>query len=966
MIQKIKINDIDQIFNSVPGINEGDTRYSIPDVYGRAIRLGIILMETQGKSENELPEEIWEWRGILTLLALKDFLELDIQIESIPLTSLPESEKSFRKAITLTPKKGVIKHRNWDWNTYHIIKIKGKTGHYQDIALFSPSTLIYPIADLNEVMPKLENVKWFSKNGFVNPVGCLNEEQREIVYYWIQAMIKELRPISDEMQKIMANEGNGQKQDVINIVIRHLKMYCANLKAGGKGCFGLDAITSGMSGYEAYKFINQTVKTKVYVGNKEFYFKDTFADAIQCFKGSETDNVFMNCVNGDKHRIEKGTEKDTTDGIYAILPFGKKLVQEVSEEELKNLSKNIKMWWVGKRNVAVKMCFSNIDSRNMDITKIITCTEGDFLENSDTQLALWPKIRSTNWTKYYLYYYKGVRNFEVCGNKGKRKDRLGGYVYEYNEYPFKIQFEEDNGRDKKYLGVLLPQEETYVNNGNRTAEVAIDFGTSGTVCFANIDGLGEKEILFNQESSMWLLKGYSDQSATQVAQNFVPLDIEEKRMYSVYKAYNNNVVNKADPILDGIIYYAKNMEIIPDGNTGERFLTNLKWMMNTDGIWYQNFVCQLCMQITLYLKRLNVGVIHWRYALPLSLGQNDQAKVKAAWQTNMNFLESIDTEVSHRLEDMTSESQAISNYFYEHKTVDNLLQLYEETGYIIVDIGGGSTDFSMWQKGSGVSRMWETSVPVASRKLFSEVVFDVIHDIGDLYSEGEHEQEQLRAIEKLWQSGKKDLGIAFLEKFVADHSEDLQEKLRIWKSVTGCGWIGKFRNKLSVGAAMVLYCAGQMLGEKLNSGDIVECSGKTFYVVLAGNGSKLFDWVFDQKWEESNNKQKFVNVFLEGVRSRYHSINMEICIAKSPEPKQEVAQGLLLSNANTVQESLQKGSYGDTQILNWKNCFVDVYENNFAAINQGTNASWNNIAARTAQKCEDSCNLMLQDILKYL
>ena len=593
-------------------------------------------------------------------------------------------------------------------------------------------------------------------------------------------------------------------------------------------------------------------------------------------------------------------------------------------------------------------------------------TGGEIWENSDAQLALWPKIRSENWTKYYLYYYKGARNFEIYGNTGGKKDRPGGYIYEYNEYPFKIEFEEDDSKDKKYFGVLLPQEEVFLKNGNRIAEVAIDFGTSGTVCFANIDGMGEKEILFNQESSMWLLKGYSDQSATQIAQNFIPLDIEEKRMYSVYKAYNNNVISKAEPILDGIIYYAKNMEIIPDDKAGERFLTNLKWMMNTDGIWYQNFICQLCMQITLYLKRLNVGVINWKYALPLSLEQSDQDKVEKAWQENIDFLKKIDRGVKHDLRDMTSESQAISNYFYKYNAVDQLLQLHEETGYIIVDIGGGSTDFSMWQKWMGVSRMWETSVPVASRKLFTEVAFDVIHNIENLYVEEKEKQKQLIEIQKLWKKDKKELAIAFWEKFIADNSKDLQEKLRIWKNVDGCEWIGKFRNKLSVGAAMVLYCAGQMMGEKLGTSEIIECPGKSFYVVLAGNGSKLFEWVFEQEWEKSSGREKFVNIFMEGVRNRYCSINMEICIVKSPKPKQEVAQGLLLSNANAVQECFQRGNYQENQILNWKNCFVDVYRNNFTDMDLGMNVSWNNIAARIAQKCEDNCNIMMQGILKYL
>lgn len=974
MIREINTNELDKVFSDILEASNSETKYSIPDVYGRAIRLGIILKDFFNVQEKNIPEEIIQWRGILTILALKDFLQLDVEIESISLESLPDSTSAFRKAITLKPKNSVLVSEGWDWETYHVIKIKNReTEDYVDIALFSPSTLVYPVADINKVMPKMEEITWFDGEGFINPVEYLNQEQKKIVSFWLGEMIAGLRPISLEIQQ-ENNEGN--RLDAVAVVIRHLEKYQKQLGTGNYESFSLEPITNTQIGkYKAYEFINQTVKVKVYIGDKVFDFREVFTQKIQCIKGIEKEEIFPNCKNSDRYKIENKKPElkiPQTTQMYAILPIGKQVVKQVPQEKLEELCNNIEMWWEDRKSVAVRIHFSKVDNKNVDITKVITCAGENIWDEKDVQIALWPREEIKDWKKYYLYFYKGTSNFEVCHSEGKIKERTGGYVYEYSQYPFKVEFEENTGGNKIYLGVLLPWTGVNIQGGNRAAEVVIDFGTSATVCYAKIDGQEERPIFFEQENSVLLVKKNDAYSDTQIAQNFVPLEIEKKKMYSVYKAFEKNVVYEVEPILDGIIYYARNMEVIPENIDEGRFLTDLKWMTNTNRVFYQAFLCQLCMQITLYLKRQNVGNIRWKYALPLSLSKNEWEAVGDAWIEIKKALESMDRRIKHEVETAVTESEAVSNYFYHHKQVNDVCQLEEEAGYIIADIGGGSIDFSLWKKNTGTSRMWETSVPVASRKLFSQIALDESENIAELYAPNDEneikKQNQLFEIARLDNDGKRELAIAFLEKFVEDNSEDLQKKIGVRENDEGFEWIKTFRKKLSLGAAMVLYCAGLMVGEKINSQEFIICNTRTFYVVLAGNGSKLFDWLFKHTWKEASEeeKEKFINVFLKGVQSKAVGVNLDVKIVKSLYPKKEVALGLMFTNGNIQQEEFLKSGFTESEIVNWKERFLEVYSDNFGEYNYGRNAAWNNIASRAIAVNNDSCNIMLQDILKQL
>lgn len=78
--------NIDAVIGAVQSADGREHPELMPDIYGRAIRFQSALKEAQNNSGN-LSKAVLQWRGILTLLALKDYLELDIVIEKVDLES---------------------------------------------------------------------------------------------------------------------------------------------------------------------------------------------------------------------------------------------------------------------------------------------------------------------------------------------------------------------------------------------------------------------------------------------------------------------------------------------------------------------------------------------------------------------------------------------------------------------------------------------------------------------------------------------------------------------------------------------------------------------------------------------------------------------------------------------------------------------------------------------------------------
>ena len=486
--------------------NEYRDKHSIPDVFGRAIQYKISFESARKKSEREkkyiFSQEILDWRGIITAIALKDFLELKMKIEILEYDKeeagkseqkSDKKENGFDKALKYPPEAEIFPmENNWKKGRFHILMMEGDNGgSYIDIGMFSPLTAIYPIADLAEKMPRVKKINWVDRGGrFLNPVEKLNETEKMIVYFWLE-----------ELRTALIEKGGN-----IETIDYHLNAYSEELKnairtehLAEKQCFKMITLDENCEeiaqDIEISSVINRTVRLHM-TGAYEIDYKDLFADQIYYTEGKK--NPFTEyCEFEESHKIQSRLEKGMD--WYAFLPIGRKLaeIDNENKELVRLIAKNIEMrveYEGNARYIRVKLPLSKTSQKEIDTEKryyeenLIKVEEADF-----PVIGMWPKY-NLNCRRYYVYLYGGkAGKIETVLRDSEQKNNP--FVKAVNYFPQTISLQrleasETSGEDRKLydIGTILPahHENEQKESASVKAKVGIDFGTSGTTVYVRI------------------------------------------------------------------------------------------------------------------------------------------------------------------------------------------------------------------------------------------------------------------------------------------------------------------------------------------------------------------------------------------------------------------------------------------------------------------------------------------------
>lgn len=969
--------NIDAVIGAVQSADGREHPELMPDIYGRAIRFQSALKEAQNNSGN-LSKAVLQWRGILTLLALKDYLELDIVIEKVDLESGIPRDNFFATALHLFPRDSLFKliqpmeEWEWKWAPFYVIKIKSEGRErsryeeegYIDIALFSPTTLVFPVTEIEKKMPYSDKISWFQNTGegkcFLDPVVCLKPEHKHAVAFWLGQMENQLNAMNGSTEWTVDASMRGVLLNLLSNYKNELNIRSENMKWFSMTNISNDRIWSNSAAGipQIGAFINRTVKTSLSIDgiNKNIDIHDIFARELCYMKHVESEDSdkaevriypFENCQYADKHRMTNDSNED----YYAFIPFGEKFVELLSENP-KVIPQIMNVFSIrintDMDEVTANLALSRISPGGMDITCEYPFGNGNLFQG--ISLALWPGKYHEKWLRYFIYYNDNATGMELCvppNIGGKSKTRGGCEIFQFDNYPEAIGVKNQN---KVYAGAMFLRKERGNNltdgeadgAANNTATVCVDFGTSGTIAYVDItdeNGRPEQEISMADEGALPLLLRNDERKIREISENFIPVIIKKEKLYSIYKKYSMSVRTTPEPLLDGIIYLAENMEIIKS-NEQEQYLTNIKWMTNADRGWFIAFLQQFCMQISWKLLQMSYGNIKWKYAVPLSLNEQSRNNIDSAWKKEIkSYLMSV-TGMAHDMPDIHTESEAVSSYFARHPNVTANEILQEEIGYAVADIGGGSTDFSLWKKEDG-QIMWETSVNMAGRKIFSTRAFRYIEKLRNVLDPEQDAEirKLLVSIKSLGERSGDEVAIAFFERFIGEHGEKLRAEVARKCGDSNMEWIEEFRAQIALGAAMILFCMGQMAGEAIEAREFRPADGGVFYITLAGNGANLFDWIYNDSWNEVDAQEKYIfnHIFGDGVYSRIVSAEndynkfrkMDVRIVKSPNPKKEVAMGLLQVGKINFKPKGVKTGYEDKDIIKWKDVFFESVKKHF-------------------------------------
>lgn len=922
-------NSLEKVLNIMDKEEIGEEdKHSIPDVYGRAIQCKITFESAKRRSEETgsyfYTREILEWRGIITAIALQEYLKLKLKIDIV---TYGDSGKGFDEALKHPPKPEIFpEYSFWGDRIFHILSLQGdKDANAIDIALFSQLTVFEAVADLGRKMPKVKKLTWFDyKNKkFVNPCSVLTDIEIMIVYFWIEQFEEILRVEEADTLLYHLNKYKNELKDKLDL-----------LSYGSKNCFALTEydeqykkIMNSSDNIQAKinEIMNRTVKRQAHFKDVEVDYSEMFADQIYYIKRKYS--PFLEKSFANNHMIENtGDSEKGQIAWFALIPLGKKVIDLCSRDIVQALAKNMFMKAIYDTDgtllyIQATLKLSKISDSFIDAEKRYYAMNSEEIveENSFPVIALWPSVYMENCKQYYIYL-QGGKNGKIEAAFLDAEKGENTFVKAVQEYPKAISLQRTPRDQKKIydIGAIIPERDEIKTSDNVavTAVVGIDFGTSGTTVYAKICGENAFPVEIWDDHSKLLTKA-DVEDQIYLSQYFINSNHSRhshNKLYSVYRSASGEPRIKVTPILDGIIYQAGEKEMIEESKL---FLPDIKWNDPRNGAYYEAFIEELCAHISIILKTYNVSTIEWRYALPSSL--NNWGGYQDIWKTKIHdFLKQSFGHVEHSIEQSVyTESEASSLYFQKS---NQMRMVNIGKGYIVVDIGGGSTDIAVWQRqgqDTVASLVAQTSIPIAGRKMFTRWISLNIYAIRTYVFNKNEEWEKLQKFEK-------DTKIvnAILERMIYAESDTILRAY--WNDTT---WSSVLKMQLEFGMALLFYALGCYVGY-LHKEDKLEVHNQgKFSIAVGGNGSKILDWI-----NCGEDYSKLLSIFEKGICSR--GVCAELFsprIIKSGNPKEEVARGLLENKieSNSPVTSVMDEKINVVQAVQMNKSFLEAYNSTF-------------------------------------
>jgi len=323
------------------------------------------------------------------------------------------------------------------------------------------------------------------------------------------------------------------------------------------------------------------------------------------------------------------------------------------------------------------------------------------------------------------------------------------------------------------------------------------------------------------------------------------------------------------PVIDGRIHFgAKEDPDSIDDPELDYIITDLKWKTRNqrDRINNQLFLRNLALLISAEAAQAHVRNMEWVVSYPSSFSSWDKGHYKANWEKIVGEL-NAKTGMNHVLDSQCprTEASAVAQYFMI--TQEGRENLAYTT---CIDIGGGSSDISIWQRHQLVH---QCSIQLAGRDLFSQFMKEYIDIIGPLLSMS-------------FSVAGTDLGrfYAKLDALLIARGQDARQRIR----TDGIRSLDHALELSRLGVAGLYYYLGKIL-KGLHSEQICERQRNT-PVFISGNGSRIFHWLSDSgTFDESCDANRLFNAMLS-KGSGFDGMNGETTL--TDQPKSEVAFGL--------------------------------------------------------------------------
>ena len=902
------------------GLDVADTKIasaevdSIPSMWARPLLFEMALYDTRHPMHTRV---LGEWRGLLAMLALKEWSDFPLTTEQLNITDMenpPDAEDFLEALQKLLPKAENTLDRTTTWETLNIILFNDKP-----IGITSPTTLVCTAVNCSG---RISSVPWFNDKWLDDPVPKLNNFEKEAVAGWLKNLQghtlafpsgKIKASLNGFLNNFIAGLGGvpavptfsttslGLTQDLFKcmdnpVVPRDLPSSVELVPSPNKQPDATLLVHDqtipevwGVEPQNVFVWKGKTLATTQSFGGTP---KLALPTDVHLRKQQDffTDQLFV--INQEKafHEhstlVSKGSAGLNFNGVPVtpILPITEELLTYF---DVGDLNGRIRF---DQQNdsivVSLRLTLSGIDGKNRDIDISKEYDSANVTPISmGPVLAIWPNFKTPDWKAYYTYFFTtadydtfDVKPFLEAGemsdprtfseNQGNVKKEITKTAH----FP-EAMCCEYNGAQAGILLLSVPEEIRSVDGTEWS--VGVDFGTSSTTVYrygksdANPQPVVFEDRLFQITDPPYLQPRmfYND---------FLSPKREQTPFFSLFQKLGDR--DPDEPLLDGHIYFLDDYKELP---TAEKIVHDLKWSTSAiDREHLKVFLKQLCFQCTAEAINRGAPEIHWNFSHPLAFTERDRGLFERIWKEVGSACERS-TGLSHRVvTPAQSESVVIAKFFASGPQNEYATGGFA-SGAVCIDIGGETSDISIWQDNE---LYWQTSLRFAGRHIFLNLLKENPEflkkfgaDGGDIdllkpASEGENDEFYAQADALIQHKGQEWLGKLAT---VSDEST-----------------IQPFLQLISLGVAGLLYYVGLLL-DYLSQNE-ADFKSEIPSIYIGGNGSKILHWMAEGSFNHDTIASRCRENLKRVIRnaSGFESDNNR-GIEISKHPKQEAAYGLV-------------------------------------------------------------------------
>lgn len=828
-------------------VTKVDAKYididSIPSMWARPLLFEIALYDEDHPMHECIVDE---WRGLLAMLALKELrkFRLETQLITIPDGDggkTPEFLEALRK---LMPER-TLDDAETTWEKLYLILFEGKP-----IGMTSPTTLVFTSIDYINYIT-VNDVPWYAPPFLCDPIPHLNDGEKTSVAGWLNDFHKNtITPLPDSPIKV-------------NLAPRILD-FIKDLGGAPDGPPKLANTPLGMD-VGIFTGMNFPIAPKEYFTEKLFVIPRS--------------DAFL------KQNILLPTGSDTLkiggDSVTPILPIAKELLNDFSVDQL---SKRITFKTTpvgfevdlklpapgGGPDFAISRVYVNQkdgDASIFDKHKIVEIPNLPVLE-------IWPNFRMPGWKVYYTYFNKAQQDtfyVEPFPTGGSPEDMKITKTSAFPEAMICKYESEDAG----FLFIKAPMQT--VPDATKTWNVGIDFGTSSTTVYKTElpDGAGPESVTLRGR----LLQITDSQALRTAVQNdFLSDRDEETPLFSLFQENSIGIPpdDRIKPLLDGRIYF------VDDPKLPENVISNLKWSPEPiDRKRTQAYLEQICLQCAAEAAANSVSKINWRFSYPIAFSPASKDDFEGICQAVIDDI--IIKETGGQPTGLVSlESESIVTAKFFAGEFGGFAD-----GSVCIDIGGETSDISIWQKGA---LCWQTSIRFAGRHIFLDLLKhkpNFLRDVGVT----EAGIPALRNPNDFYSQADTLIGAS-----INNSPKDLKAKFGIYG--------GKIKSTpfvplIGLGISGLFYYVGLILNYLSRETEFRKTMPNIY---IGGNGSRILHWLANGEFKpDSDSCGHLKNTLLTASGFAPESLfDLEI----TPNPKHEAAAGLV--DAQVILESTER------------------------------------------------------------